>query len=310
MSKHYDVVIIGGGASGLSAALVLARARRTVLVVDSGAPRNAPAAHMHGYLSRDGVPPGDFLSVGREEARGYGVTILDGLVTELEHYGTPEFLVALADGRQFSAQCLILATGLRDKLPNVPGLADRWARDVIHCPYCHGYEVRDQEIGVIGTSPDAVHYAQLVRQWTDDLVYFAPAGTVNALHRSELVARGIGIVEGEVKRVLVEDDRLCGVEMGDGRRIRRDALFVPPTFVPNGVLLVRLGCDLDEAGWPVSDSSGQTSVPGAWVAGNLANPRAQVITAASEGSVAAMAVNAALVDEDVKNAVRNSLPGL
>jgi thioredoxin reductase len=308
MSNH-DVVVIGGGAAGLSAALVLSRARRRVLVVDAGEPRNAPAAHMHGFLSRDGLPPAELLAAGRAEVTGYGGEILPGAVTELVRCGAAGFWVLLADGRRFSAQRLLVATGLRDELPDIPGLQDRWARDVLHCPYCHGYEVRDQPLGVLGGSPDAVRYAQIVRQWSDDVVFFPQTGTLTAAERAQLVARAIGIVDGPVTRVRVQDDRLCGVELADGRVIPRAALFVPPRFVPNNDPLVGLGCDLDQNGWVTTDRTGLTSVPGVWVAGNLANPRAQVITAAGEGSAAAIALNGDLVDDDVRDAVSDFTTG-
>ena len=304
--SDFDVVVIGGGAAGLSAALVLSRARRRVLVVDSGTPRNAPAAHMHGFLSRDGLPPGELLAVGREEVKGYGATVLDGAVTEAVPCGSSGFRVLLADGQRTSARRLLVATGLRDELPDIPGLRDRWARDVLHCPYCHGHEVRDQRLGVLGGSPEAVRYAQIVRQWSHDLVYFTPDGSLTTAERSQLVARAIGIVEGTVGYLLIEDDQLRGVEMGDGRTVPRDALFVPPRFLPNNDLLTGLGCEVDEQGWVVTDGTGRTSVPGLWVAGNVANPRAQVITAAGEGSAAAIAINADLVDEDVRDAVQGA----
>jgi thioredoxin reductase len=260
---------------------------------------------MHGFLSRDGWPPGELLSAGRDEVRGYGGKVADGAVTELVPCGTSGFWVLLADGQRVAARRLLVATGMRDELPDIPGLRDRWARDVLHCPYCHGYEVRDEQLGVLGGSPEAVRYAQIVRQWAADVVFFVPSGILTAAERSQLVARAIGIVEGTVKRVLVKDDHLCGVEMGDGRTIPRRALFVPPRFVPNNDLIVRLGCDIDQDGWVAADANGRSSVPGVWVAGNLANPRAQVITAAGEGSAAAIAINADLVDEDVLNAVRD-----
>ncbi|WP_235531470.1 FAD-dependent oxidoreductase [Phycicoccus sp. Soil748] len=145
----YDVLIVGGGAAGLSAALVLSRARRTVVVVDSGAPRNAPAAHMHGYLSRDGMPPSDLLKTGRAEVTGYGGTIIAGRVDELVRDDGGGFTAVLGDGDQIHARRVLVTTGLRDELPDVPGLRDRWANDVLHCPYCHGWEVRDRAAGVI-----------------------------------------------------------------------------------------------------------------------------------------------------------------
>lgn len=299
----YDVLIVGGGAAGLSAALVLSRARRKVLVVDAGEPRNAPASHMHGFLSRDGLPPTELLSLGQEEVKGYGGEILADTVTEMVPSGSG-FWILLSDGRRVLTRRLLVATGLRDELPSIPGLADRWAKDVLHCPYCHGYEVRDQQLGVLGGTPDIVRYAQIVRQWAKDVVLFVPAEFLTPLQRSELVARSIGIVEGDIARVLTEDDHLRGVEMGDGSVIARGALFVPPRFIPNNDLLVGLGCQIDDTGWAAKDSTGQTTVPGVWIAGNVANPRAQVITAAGEGSAAAMAINADLVDQDVRESVR------
>jgi len=302
----YDVVVIGGGAAGLSAALVLARARRTVLVVDSGAPRNAPAAHMHGFLSRDGLPPAALLTTGRHEVAGYGGEVVADAVTDVVPCEITGFQVALASRRRVAARRLLVATGLRDELPDVPGLRDRWARDVLHCPYCHGWEVRDQRLGVLGDgSAESIRYAQIVRQWATDVVLFVPAGALTQGQRAGLLARAIDIVEAEVARVLVEDDRLVGVETAEGRVVRRDALFVPPRFVPNNDLLIRLGCETADDGWVVNDGTGRTTVDGVWVAGNVANPRAQVITAAGEGSAAAIALNADLVDEDVRTALQS-----
>jgi len=303
--SEYDVVVIGGGAAGLSAALVLSRAQRTVLVVDARHPRNAPASHMHGFLSRDGMQPGDLLAVGRLEVRNYGGVIVDGEVEGARCKGSG-FRVELVDARWVTARRLLVATGLRDELPDVPGLLDRWARDVLHCPYCHGYEVRGQRLGVLGGSPGSVRYAQIVRQWSSDVVYFVPSGCLSDEERAQLVARAIGIVEGNVAQVVVQDDRLHGVALDDGRLVGRDALFVPPRFVSSDDLLLELGCGVDENGWVVTDSTGQTTAPGVWVAGNVANPRAQVITAAGEGSAAAIAMNADLVDEDVRNALHEA----
>ena len=302
-----DVVVVGGGAAGLSAALVLARARRDILVVDAGSPRNAPATHMHGFLSRDGSPPAELLAAARDEAAGYGATIITGTVTELSPNGSSGYRVVLSDGRRIACRRLLAATGLRDELPDIPGLADRWARDVLHCPYCHGYEVRDRRLAVLGWSPEAVKYTHIVRQWSDDVVLTVTPGSLSASERDGLVARSIGIVEGAVSRIVVENDQVCGLEVDGEREVVCDAVFVPPRFVPNDKLLVSVGCQLDEAGWVVADRTGRTSAAGFWVAGNVANPRAQVITAAGEGSAAAIAINADLVDEDVRNAVQRKL---
>lgn len=300
--SQYDVVVIGGGAAGLSAAMVLSRARRHVLVVDGGQPRNAPAAHMHGYLSRDGLPPGELLAVGRDEVEAYGGEITEGHVATVSREDSA-FVLTLHSGRTVSTRRLLVATGLRDELPDIGGLRERWARDVLHCPYCHGHEVRDRALGVIAWSPESVRYAQIVRQWSDDVVLFADPGTLSEEDREQLTARAIGIVEGRVGQVVVRDDVLHGVALEDGRSVPRDVVFVPPRFVPNNEVLTGLGCSFDEAGWVVGDATGRTTVPGVWVAGNVSNPRAQVITAAGEGSTAAIAINADLVDDDVRRAV-------
>ena len=305
--NRYDVVVIGGGAAGLSAALVLSRARRKVLVVDAGHPRNAPATHMHGYLSRDGMPPAELLATGREEVAGYGGEISTGTVADLVPDGRTGFWVLLDDGQRISTRRLLVTTGLRDELPNVPGLAQRWARDVLHCPYCHGHEVRDQQLGVIGGTPGSARYAQIVRQWTHDLVYFTPPGILTAVERTELLARAIGVVEGNIDQLVIDEaDHLRGVQMDDGCIIPRDALFVPPHFVPNNVVLLGLGATIDPNGWVDVDATGRTSVDGVWAAGNIVDPRAQVITAAGAGSAAAIAMNGDLVDDDVRNAVRDA----
>jgi thioredoxin reductase len=297
--SEYDVAVIGGGAAGLSAALVLSRARRRVAVVDAGSPRNAPAAHMHGFLSRDGMPPRDLLAVGRDEVLGYGGDLIVGTVEDVVRDAGPHFRLLLADGSHLSSRRLLVATGLRDELPEVPGVRERFGRDVLHCPYCHGYEVRDEPVAVLGGTSDAVQHAQIVRQWSPDLLILPHTDVLSAPDRDQLAARSIGVVDGPVKRLVVEDDRLTGIELEDGRVIHRAAIFVRPRFVPNNDVLNTLGCAMDDRGWVVADPVGRTSVAGVWVAGNAVNPRAQVITAAGEGSAAAIALNGDLVEDEV-----------
>ena len=308
-ASEFDVAVIGGGAAGLSAALVLTRARRRVIVIDSGQPRNAPAAHMQGFLSRDGFPPAELLAIGRAEVASHGGERVEGTVAGVVRHPSGTFGVLLDDGGAVVARRLLIATGLTDQLPDIPGLRERWAKDVLHCPYCHGYEVRDQPLGVLGGTPGASAHALLIRQWSEDVVYFAHTSPVSDDERAQLTARGVAIVEGEVERVVVTDDRLRGVELVDGRAIGRTAIFVRPVMVPKNDLLAGLGAELARDGWPVLDPTGRSTVAGIWVAGNAANPRAQVITAAGDGSAAAIAINADLVDEDVRAAVHLSRAG-
>ena len=308
--NSYDVAVIGGGAAGLSAALVLTRARRRVVVIDAGKPRNAPAAHMHGYLSRDGLPPADLLKIGRAEVASYDGQLITDSVTGITRHPDGTFEVLLTAKEPVLARRLLVATGLRDDVVDVPGVLERWGREVLHCPYCHGYEVRDQPIGVLGGNPEAVQHAQLVRQWSHDVVFFSHTTELTPEQREQLTARAIGIVDGAVARVVVEHDRLTGVELADGRLVPRTAVFVRPSFVAGSTFLNDLGATNDAQGWPMVDPSGRTTAPGVWAAGNAVNPRAQVITAAGEGSSAAIAINNDLTDDDIRSAVDAFRAGL
>jgi thioredoxin reductase len=292
--NRFDVVIIGAGAAGLNAALVLLRARRTVAVVDAGAPRNASAGRMHGFIGRDGTPPRDLLREGRAEIARYGGVIFDDTVAELSH----GFHARLAGGITLTGRRVVAAVGLTDELPDIPGVQDRWGRDLLHCPYCHGFEVRDQPLAVLGGSPEAVQHALLIRQWSADLILFSDTDHLTPEQEELLTARGVRVVTGAVTGLVVQDDTLRGVALADGTVTARSAVFVRPRPVPNSRLLVELGCDADENGWVLHDPTGLTSLPGVWIAGNAADPRAQVVTAAGQGSAAAIAVNADLVAED------------
>lgn len=311
MDTAYDVVVIGGGAAGLSGALTLGRARRTVLVLDAGNPRNSPATGVHNYLTSEGVAPGDLLAAGRAEVAGYGVRVVDATVTAVRH-GDPGFQVDLADGRSVRARRVLVTTGLTDELPDLPGVAERWGRDVLHCPYCHGWEARDQAIGIIGTGPMAVHSAQLFRQLSPDVVLFRhTAPELSEQEVEELAARGIVVVDGEVAGLEVHDDRLTGVRLRSGEVIAREAVVVAPRFLANTDVLAPVGLapvDFTVAGHVIAthipaDPTGATSVPGIWVAGNITDPMAQVIAAASAGMKAGAMINADLVTEDTARAV-------
>jgi thioredoxin reductase len=254
---------------------------------------------MQGYLSRDGMSPADLVATGRVEVSGYGVELIDEQVVGID----AGLVVRTSGGRVLQARRILVATGMRDVVPEIPGVSERWGRDLLHCPYCHGWEVRDQPLGVLGTVPGSVQHAQLVRQWSDDVTFFVNTYDLTAAEEAELAARGVQIVRGEVARLVVEDDRLTGVELKDGRVVARTAVFIRPGNVPHADgLLAGLGCEFGEGGFVTVDATGRTSVFGVWAAGNVADPRAQVITAAGAGSAAAIAINADLVQEDVERA--------
>ena len=312
--NEYDVVVIGGGAAGLSAALVLARARRRVAVVDAGRAAQRPGRPHAGLpVSRRAAAR---RAAGRRPRRGRRLrrptsspapspTVTPRPATDrprLRGHASPT-------AQSLRARRVLVTTGLRDELPDIPGVRERWGRDLLHCPYCHGYEVRDQPLGVLGGTPGGRRRTPTWSGSGPTTSCSSPtAATLTADEREQLVARAIGVVDGPVARLVVEDDRLTGVELDDGHVVPRTAVFVRPAFVPNDDLLdrPRLRHSTTTAGSSPTRPA-RTSVPGVWVAGNAANPRAQVITAAGEGSAAAIAINADLVDEDVRHR-RHRLP--
>jgi thioredoxin reductase len=303
----YDVVVVGGGAAGLNGALMLARSRRSVLVVDAGDPRNRPAEGVHGLLGHDGIPPAELLERGRAEVRGYGGRIVRGQVATAARHGE-EFTVALADGRSVRARRLLVATGLVDEIPDVPGVRERWGRDVLHCPYCHGWEVRDQAIGVLASGPLSVHQALLFRQLSGDITYFTHTLPPSGEQEEQLASRGVRMVDGEVTSLEVVEDRLTGVRLRDGTVFARDALVVSPRLVARASFLSDLGLGPTEhpsgLGEHIpTDATGRTEVPGVWAAGNVTDLAAQVGTSAAAGAFAAAQINADLVAEETRRAV-------
>ncbi|MEV7990878.1 NAD(P)/FAD-dependent oxidoreductase [Streptomyces sp. NPDC086077] len=307
-TESYEVVVIGGGAAGLSAALVLGRARRRTLVVDAGEPRNAPAAHMQGYLSRDGMSPAEFLATGREEIARYGVELVRDRAVDVTR--GEDFAVELAGGRTVRARRLVVTTGLRDELPDVPGVAERFGRDVLHCPYCHGWEVRDQAFGVLATGPQSVHQALIVTQWSKDVTFFLHRVAEDDLSDDDLrrlAAAGVKVVPGEVEGLVVENDRLTGVRLADGTAHDREVVFTAPRAVARTALLERLGAELNETpfgAYAVVDATGLTTVPGVWAAGNAVGFAEQVVNAASGGYRAGATINGELLMSDLDAAVQ------
>ncbi|WP_375481241.1 NAD(P)/FAD-dependent oxidoreductase [uncultured Mycobacterium sp.] len=306
--NSFDVVVVGGGAAGLSGALTLARARRSVLVLDSGEPRNAAAEGVRGFLSRDGMTPADLIAAGAAEVIRYGGQVRAACAVSARREGNG-FVVGTADEQTVTASRLLVATGLVDELPDIPGLRERWGHDVLGCPYCHGWEVRDRPIGVLNTGRLAVHQALLFRQWSPDTTLFLHTGPQPSDDEWEqLAACGIAVVDGEVTALEVAADRLAGIRLASGHVIARQALAVMPRFSARAEFLTELG--LPTVAHPTglgtyleSDATGLTAIPGVWAAGNVTDPTAQVVVAAAAGVTAAAAINADLIAADTHRAV-------
>jgi thioredoxin reductase len=307
LDGSYDVVVLGGGAAGLNGAMMLARSRRSVAIIDAGAPRNAPADGVHGLLGHDGVPPAELLERGRAEVRRYGGHVVTAEVTGATRV-EGGFTVTLADGRSTRGRRLLVTTGLVDVLPEVPGVRERWGRDVLHCPYCHGWEVRDRAIAILATGPMSVHQALLFRQLSDDVTFVAHAVRPDAEQAEQLAARGIRVVDGPVASLEIVEDRLVGVRMCDGEVIDCQAVVVSPRMVARAGFLDDLGLRTVEhpsgTGEHVPcDPTGRTDVPGVWAAGNVTDLVAQVGAAAAQGAYAGAQINADLVMEETGRAV-------
>ncbi|MEV6312797.1 bifunctional NAD(P)/FAD-dependent oxidoreductase/class I SAM-dependent methyltransferase [Streptomyces sp. NPDC051840] len=313
MERHCDVAVIGGSAAGLAAALQLSRQRRGVVVVDDGTPRNAPAAHMHGYLGHEGAAPGELMEIGRAEVRSYGGEVLTGRVLGVHRRDDGRFRLDLTGGHTLVARRVLAATGLSDELPAIDGLAEQWGRGAVHCPFCHGFEVRDQRLVQIVTHPLGLHPTPLFRHLTDRLtvVLHDPTG-VDETAVDALAASGVAVERAEVRRVLTgPDGEVSGVELGDGRVLEADAVVVGSRFRARADVLTGVG--LTTTAHPTGagdvlavDPRGETSVPGIYAAGNVTDPSLQVLPSAAHGSQVGAMIAFSLADEDLRAAVRRS----
>jgi len=304
MDIDYEVLVIGGGAAGLAAAVALARSRRSVLVIDAGEPRNAPADGVHNVLTREGTPPMELLKLGREELRGYGGEVREARAASMLREDD-RFVVTLGDAGRVSARRVVVTTGRVDELPDVAGLRQRWGHDVLHCPYCHGWEVRDRAIGVLASSPMSVHQALLFRQLSDDVTFLVNGCGLDDEARWQLDRAGIALVEGTVSAVEVEDDAICGVRLADDRVVAVEAVVVAPRMVARSEVLASLGAETREHPMGngvqvVVDEMGQTTVPGVYAAGNVVDISAQVMGAAGAGTRVGAAVNIDLIMSDLR----------
>jgi thioredoxin reductase len=327
MNEAYDVVVIGGSAAGLAGALALGRSRRSVLVIDSDEPRNAPASHVHNYLGRESTPPRELFAIGRAEVAQYGVETLAGRVTAIERVTAVErdagrFVVTVTAEDDAGvggsgpltvfARRVLLASGSRDELPDVPGVREQWGRGVVHCPYCHGWEVRDRAIGVLATSPLSAHQVGMFRQLSDRVTLFLNDSFEPSDEQWEqFAARGVQVVSGAVAELVSVDGEVASVRLAGGTTVPIEALAVASRVWARADLVAPLGVvtqDVEMGGVvfgsivPV-DEMGRTTAPGVFAAGNVTDMRSQVITSAAAGLQAGAAINADLIEEDTRAAV-------
>ena len=309
IDPEWDAIIIGGGFAGLSAAYMLGRARRRVLIIDSGEPRNRFAEHMHGVLGRDGHSPLALLADGRRELDEYGVVFRTDAATSATRTSTG-FAVATADGTTTTARRLLVTSGIRDELPAIDGLVEQWGKGVVMCPYCDGWEVRDKRIAVLATGA-GTHQAFMLRQWSADVTYFTRGEfPPSDDERRTMDARGIRIDERPVTRAVSENGRLTGLEI-EGALAPVDSIFTAPTLHAQDDLLVSLGAERESGRFGefiAVDPMFATTAPGVWAAGNVVNPGAAVPIAMGAGTAAGAAINFDLTLDDNARALEGSTP--
>lgn len=313
IERHCDVAVVGGSAAGLAAALQVGRQRRSVIVVDAGEPRNAPASHMHGYLGHEGLPPSDFAAVGRTEVRGNGGEVLDGRVVDVRRLDDRRFRVEMVGGHAVIARRVLAATGLVDELPPIPGVAAHWGRGVIHCPFCHGFEIRDLPTVQIVTHSMGLHSAVLFGHLTDRLTVvlheWADGEPADADH---LRAGGIDVARGHVTRIATgADGAIEAVELDDGRSFAARVVVVTPLVRVRAEPFAGLG--LLPTPHPsgigdhlATDARGETTIAGVYAAGNAADPAQQVLQAAADGSRVGAMICFDLADDDLHAGARSS----
>jgi thioredoxin reductase len=305
-----DVAIIGGGPAGLSAAIALGRSRRSVLVIDAGEPRNAPAAHAHNVFSRDGASPLELLAAARDQAHAYEVCIRDERATRVTRDGDDDgFIVTTATGATVHARRLLLASGLRDVLPDIPGLTAHWGDSVVHCPYCHGWEVRDRAIVVIGSTPRSGHQALMFSRLSDDVTFVRHDTPAEAEVDADLAALGVRIVDGHVARLLDDPSgTLRAVELADGTELPAGAVAIGPSFEARTELYEQLGgtpSTVEGMGVVIpADAVGRTPIAGVWAVGNASDAGAMVGASAAAGTMAGAALNMDLLTEEAAAARR------
>ena len=295
---RHDAIIIGGSFAGLSAATYIARARRSVAVVDTGLPRNRFAEHSHGFFGQDGASPHAMLATARSQLAQYPtVTFIDGMATSAAK-GGDNFSVTLATGHVLEGVRLVLAFGISHELPTIPGVAERWGQSVLHCPYCHGYEVSGQRLGVLYITPKSIMQSMLISEWGPTTLYLNGAAEPEPSALAELAKRGVLIERTPVKALHGASPRLSSIELVDGRMSGIDALYIGPQTRLNSTIAQQLGCELEDA--PLGpivrvDAERMTTVAGVYAAGDITRGAHTVTWAAADGVTAGLAVHRSLV---------------
>jgi len=285
----YDVVIVGGGPAGLSAALMLGRCRRRVLVCDEGRPRNSASRALHGFLTRDGIPPLDLLALGRDELKAYAVEVRQTTVRNISR--RPGGFSVQMDGGAVDATAVLLATGVRDRVPDIPGAAECYGTSVHHCPYCDGWEFRDRRIAVIGSGTSPAGLALSLRTWTDAITACTNGSRLKAPHRDQLERHDVGVRDGRIERLDHEEGWIRRIVFRDGATLDCDAVFFTGPQHQQCELAQALGCEFNRKGTVTTDLLGKTCVPGVYVVGDASRDVQFAIVAAAEGAKAAVGIN-------------------